>query len=342
MLETGALSPEVKKLFAQISKQSEEYKKIFKRIEYATNEFEQDRNNMTEELAQIRNDIANSVRNLEDYANKTISEFKEKTETTHTLFKDLDKIDKLKSELFDLRDDIKTQSIDLSNSLIEFNAKADKALEGTVSHIKTRLNNAIDEEVTKIEGRVVRRLIAFEKNQKVFERRILSIDANVKGEVKKLSGEIDLVYNNITEIKSDVATLMSSVMDKINYFNTEVPRISKLLDNAIAKMNDKLGKATISTSDSGNNVDNDYDGPIRDGEYDDSMFDFEAAPYGEPESNVQKKITDRELMEFIKEELELIEIKSDSVIKKNTLSIVLSIAALIGVITLLIIEVLSS
>ena len=64
MLETGALSPEVKKLFAQIAKQADEYNKIFKRIEFATNEFEQDRNNMTEELAQIRDDIANSVRNL--------------------------------------------------------------------------------------------------------------------------------------------------------------------------------------------------------------------------------------------------------------------------------------
>jgi predicted nucleic acid-binding Zn-ribbon protein len=341
MLETGALSPEVKKLFAQIAKQAEEYNKIFKRVEFATNEFEQDRTNMTQELAQIRDDIANSINNLETFATNTIDEFKEKTETTHTLFKDLDKIDKLKSELFDLRDEIRTQSIDLSNSLVEFNAKADKALEGTVSQIKTRLNNAIDEEVTKIEGRVVRRLIAFEKNQKVFERRILSIDANVKGELKKLSSEIDFVYNNITEIKSDVATIMSSVMEKINYFNTEVPRISKLLDNAIAKMNDKLGKGTIPSSTSSKSDNNDYDGPIHDGEYDDTMFDFEAAPYGEPESDGTKKMTDRELMEFIKEEIELLEIKNDTDGKKNTLAMILSIASLIGVITLLIIMIVS-
>jgi len=344
MLDTGALSPEVKKLFAQISKQAEEFNKVFKKIEYASSEFEDDRTNMTNELNQIRDDISKSITKLETFANETIEEFREKTETTHTLFKDLDKIDSLKNELFDLRDDIKTQSIDLSNSLIEFNSKADRVLDGTVNQIKTKLNNAIDEEVTKIEGRVVRRLVAFEKNQKIFERRILGIDASVKGEVKKLGGEIDFVYNNITEIKSDLATIMSSFMDKITHFESEVPRIAKLLDNAIAKMNDKLGKGGFSSGSSGGGGgglldDDDYDGPIHDGEVDDSMFDFDGAPYGEPDtsSSKEKKLTDRELMEYIKEEIDLIEAKSETDSKKNTLSMILSIAALVGVMTLIVI-----
>lgn len=338
MLDTGALSPEVKKLFALISKQADEFNKVFKKIEFASSEFENDRTNMTTELNQIREDISNSIKKLENYANQTIEEFREKTETTHILFKDLDKIDSLKNELFDLRDDIKTQSIDLSNSLIEFNSKADRVLDGTVVQIKTKLNNAIDEEVTKIEGRVVRRLIAFEKNQKIFERRILGIDATVKGEVKKLGGEIDFVYNNITEIKSDLATIMSSFMDKITHFESEVPRIAKLLDNAIAKMNDKLGKGGFSAGKSGGGLlDDDYDEPIHDGEVDDSMFDFDGAPYGEPDKNTkEKKLTDRELMEYIKEEIDLIEAKSEADSKKNTLSMILSIAALVGVMTLVV------
>ena len=82
MLETGALSPEVKKLFAQISKQSEEYSKVYRRVEFAINEFENDRNNMTQELVQIRDDVANSIKRLESFANETINEFREKTETT--------------------------------------------------------------------------------------------------------------------------------------------------------------------------------------------------------------------------------------------------------------------
>lgn len=338
MLETGALSPEVKKLFAQISKQSEEYSKIYRRIEFAANEFENDRNNMTEELAQIREDIANSIKKLESYANDTINEFREKTETTHTLYQDLDKIDKLKDELFELRDDIKTQSIDLSNSLIEFNAKADRSLVSTVNQIKTRLNNAIDEEVTKIEGRVVRRLMAFEKNQKIFERRILSIDSNVKAEFKKMAGEVDFVYGSITEIKSDVASLMQSMVEKMNHFETEVPRISKLLDNTIAKMNDRLGKGGMPggggrPSGGGGENEEDFE-PLSDGEYDDSMFDFDGTPYGEPE-NKDKKMSDRELMEFIKDEMDILESKSDSDSKKNTLSMILSISALVGVLTLI-------
>lgn len=339
MLDTGALSPEVKKLFALISKQADEFNKVFKKIEFASSEFENDRSNMTTELNQIREDISNSIKKLETYANHTIEEFKEKTETTHILFKDLDKIDSLKKELFDLRDDIKTQSIDLSNSLIEFNSKADRVLECTVGQIKTKLTNAIDDEVTKIEGRVVRRLVAFEKNQKIFERRILGIDATVKGEVKKLGGEIDFVYNNITEIKSDLATIMSSFMDKITHFEKEVPRIAKLLDNAIAKMNDKLGKGAISSGNStgGSLDDDDLDGPIHDGEIDDSMFDFDGAPYGEPDTNAkEKKLSDRELMEYIKEEIDLIEAKSDADSKKNTLSMILSISALVGVMTLVV------
>lgn len=340
MLETGALSPEVKKLFAQISKQAEDYSKIYRRIEFAANEFENDRTTMTEELAQIRDDVANSIKKLETYANDTITEFREKTETTHTLYQDLDKIDKLKDELFELRDDIKTQSIDLSNSLIEFNAKADRSLANTVNQIKTRLNNAIDEEVTKIEGRVVRRLMAFEKNQKIFERRILSIDANIKAEFKKMAGEVDFVYGNITEIKSDVATLMQSMIEKMNHLDTEVPRISKLLDNTIAKMNDRMGKGGFQgggggrPSGGGGGEDVEDFEPLSDGEYDDTMFDFDGTPYGEPE-HAEKKMSDRELMEYIKEELEIIESKSESDSKKNTLSMILSISALVGVLTLI-------
>lgn len=339
MLETGALSPEVKKLFAQISKQAEDYSKIYRRVEFAANEFENDRNNMTQELAQIRDDIANTIRRLETFANSTIEEFREKTESTHTLYQDLDKIDNLKNELFELRDDIKTQSIDLSNSLIEFNAKADKSLANTVNQIKTRLNNAIDEEVTKIEGRVVRRLLAFEKNQKIFERRILSIDANTKGELKRLGGEIDFVYGNITEIKSDVATIMQSVVDKMTHFESEVPRIAKLLDNTIAKMNDRLGKGGFAGSGGSGGGKSKSDGldefePITDGEFDDTMFDFGSAPYGAPD-NKEKKMSDRELMEFIKEELEVMEMKSEGDSKKNTLSMILSISALVGVLTLI-------
>lgn len=338
MLETGALSPEVKKLFAQISKQAEDYSKIYKRIEFAANEFENDRNNMTKELAQIRDDIANTIKRLETFANSTIEEFREKTESTHTLFQDLDKIDNLKNELFELRDDIKTQSIDLSNSLIEFNAKADKSLANTVNQIKTKLNNAIDEEVTKIEGRVVRRLLAFEKNQKIVERRILSIDANSKGELKRLGGEIDFVYGNISEIKSDVATIMQSVVDKMTFLDSEVPRIAKLLDNTIAKMNDSLGKGGFADTGEGGGKTksdglDDFE-PITDGEFDDTMFDFGSAPYGEPETK-EKKMTDRELMELIKEELDVLEFKSESNSKKNTLSMILSISALVGILTII-------
>lgn len=332
MLETGALSPEVKKLFAQISKQSEEYSKVYRRVEFAINEFENDRNNMTQELVQIRDDVANSIKRLESFANETINEFREKTETTHTLFKDLDKIDALKSELFELRDDIKTQSIDLSNSLIDFNAKADKSFNNTVHQIKTRLNNAIDEEVTKIEGRVVKRLLAFEKNQKIFERRILSIDANLKGDFKKLTGEVDFVYSNITEIKSDVASIMQTVLEKINHYDSEVPRISKLLDNAIAKMNDKLGKSGFSGSSQQNPADEFQ--PAPETEVDDTLFDFEASPYGEPEMK-EKRLSDRELMEYIKDEMDALETKNASDSKKNTISMVLSIVSLVGVITLI-------
>lgn len=46
-------------------------------------------------------------------------------------------------------------------------------------------------------------------------------------------------------------------------------------------------------------------------------------------------------MEFIKEEMELLEIKNDTDGKKNTLAMILSIASLIGVITLLIIMIVS-
>lgn len=348
MLDTTALSPEVKKLFADIAKQADGYKKAFQKLDSAIQQLNQDKEEHDTQLDQIKDDISQSIEKLETYANQSVNEFRKKTETTHKLFTELDKIDKLKTDLYDLKEEIKTQTIDLSNSLVDFNSKADKQLEGTISHIKTKLNNTIDDEVSKIENRVIRRLSAFEKNQKIFEKRILTIDSNSRAEIKKLAGEIDYVYNSITEIKSDIQNYFKQIIERIQHYDNELPRMSKLLDNTIAKMHHELGTPSSrpSYNQSEENFDA-YDGDKNeDGEeeeYDDSLFDFDNTPFGAVDDDTPKKakLSDRELMEKISEEYEEFETAIQNRKGLNTFSIILSSLSLAFVLIYIIINIIN-
>lgn len=358
MLDTGALSPEVKKLFAQIAKQAGEYDKAFRKIDAAVEEFAGQRERMNADLERIRNEISDSINELDKHARDTIQEFSEKTETTHTLFTELDKIDKLKLELFDLRDEIKSQSIDLSNSLVEFNAKADKELANTIALIRKKLENTLDEQVGKIETKLARRIAVFEKNQKIFETRIRTIDSNIRGDVKKLAGEIDFVYNSINEIKADVANYFKPLIEKVEEFDREVPRISKLLDNVAAKVKDRLGSIAdvkpidgeddeaqvenqLSTGEAKIKDDTPENYDAGDGNYDESSFDFNEGGYvtsddlHEERPDDVSKMNDSQFREYMQEELDAMEEKAIAEMRKGTISIALSVISLLGLLLVL-------
>ncbi len=65
MLDTGALSPEVKKLFAQVASHTENYKKAFARLEQAVDLFEVDREKVDQDISEVRTEIAASIKKLE-------------------------------------------------------------------------------------------------------------------------------------------------------------------------------------------------------------------------------------------------------------------------------------
>ena len=336
MLDTGALSPEVKKLFAQVATHAENYKRAFARLDQAVDSFEVDRQKVTQDIDDVRTEIRVSIKKLENYANKSVEEFKDKTEKTHSLFLELDKIDKLKLELYDLRDDIKNQTIDLSNSLVEFNTKADGQLEKTIGGIKGRLNKVLDEEITVIEQKVTRHLVNIDKNMKIFEKRIYMIDASVKGDVKKLAGEIDYVYNSITEIKADVSNYFKPLIQKVQELETEVPKITKTLDNLVAKVNDKLGSVAsapvasvseVKPSEVHAEMEENFD--AGEGNYDDSSFDFDT-PFGD--GGGEGEMSDHDLIQMLKDELETLTETGEADARKNMLALMMSIIAIVGVI----------
>lgn len=335
MLDTSALSPEVKKLFADIAKHADLYKKAFSKIDSALDQFETERNNHNQELAQIQDDISNSIDKLEKYANDSIEEFKEKTEKTHSLYLELDKIDRLKTDLFDLKEEIKSQTIDLSSSLIDFNAKADKLLERTISSIKTTLTHTIDEEVSKMESRVIRRLVAFEKNQKIFDKRIQNFDANSKAEIKKLSGEVDYAYSSITELKSDLQNYFKQIIDKINYFDSEIPRISKLLDNTVNNSSNNPFKNSELQDNYSKKMDDDSN-------YDDSLFNFEDTTFGEDENDNSQaassnsKLSNQQIIEKLQVEYEEFDRTVQDYKGRGLFSMILSIISLIGVLIVIV------
>ena len=345
MLDTGALSPEVKKLFAAISRQAEEYEKAFKSIDLAVAEFKDQKEDMNNDLSTIRSEISNSINSIDKFAKDTIQEFRDKIDATHSLYQELDKVDKLKLELYDLRDDVKSQSSDLSTSLIEFNTKADRELANTISFIRKKLENSLDDEISKIESKVARRIAAFEKNQKVFESRIRSIDTNIRSDVRKLAGEIDYAYNSITEMKADLANYIKPVLEKMDDYDQEIPRISQLLDNVAAKVKDRLGTIADAKAIEG---EDDYEAPSSsapkvdkpesydagDGNYDDS-FEFEENGYvtkedlEEVETNDPYKMSEKKYREHIQDEIQSMEDKAISEMRKGYISMVIAILALI-------------
>lgn len=342
MLETGALSPEVKKLFADIAKQSEQYGAVFKKIDKAVADFDQTKNSMEGQLGDVRGEVENAITELKNYANKSVNEFKEKTDKTYKLFLELDKIDKLKNDLFTIRDEIKTQSIDLSNSLVEFNAKADQRLESTINIIKTKLNNTIEEEISKIETKVARRLVNFEGNQKVFEKRIAGVDQAGKAAVSKLAGEVDYVYNSITEIKSDLSTYLESVVQKVEYFDEAIPKILEVLESFGSNIGDLRSQASQTTQvvqqQAVAPAPPPPPPPPNEEDFDDSLFDFESTTFGDGSDDPNRKLTDRELMEKIKEEFDDFDNRVHSQGNRQLISLSLGAISFIGLVILVVIQ----
>jgi len=364
MLDTSALSPDVKRLFAQVAKQAEQYKKSFDKIDTLSKQFLVDREEMMTELGETRENIASSIQRLEKYAMDTVDEFKEKVEITHRLYKELDKIDRLKSDLFDIREELKTQSLDVAKTITEFNMKAESAVERAIAQAKSTFDNSINKEIERIEGRVSRNLAKFENTQKLHERKLIAVDRSIKAEVKKLAGEIDYVYNSITEIKSDLANYFKSIIDKIQYFDEEVPRISNLLDNSIEKYNhkiDALGKGeSISTSDrivSKTAYDQEEmeteESPmfatptsvgVIEGEMDADLFTFgddNKKSKNKAIANKRRPKTTEEKVEDIQEELDDLDQKVMGASGRNIASFVMSMISLAGVLLVVLSQVLN-
>lgn len=345
MLDSRAISPEVKKLFADIAKQSEQYGAVFKRIDEVVSNFENTKSNMEGQLANVRNNIEKSILDLKDYARKTIHEFKDKTEKTHRLYLELDKIDKLKNDLFTIQDEIKTQSVDLSNSLVEFNAKADQRLESTINVIKQKIDYTIEEEVSKIETKVARRLVNFEGNQKVFEKKISAVDQNSKTAMNKLSGEVDYVYNSITEIKSDLNNYLESTAERIDYFEQAIPKILEMLEKVEnIDMRPQAAPQPMSPIEQAMNGGRPVETPPppleAQEDFDDSLFDFDSTTFGDGMDDPNRRLTDRELMEKIKEEFDDFEARVNSQGSRQLIGLSLGGISFVGLIILVIIRML--
>lgn len=363
MLETGALSPDVKRLFGQVAKQSEQYKKSFEKIDNLIKQFHVDREEMLGELESTRENIASSIKKLEKYSMDTVDEFKEKVELTHRLYKELDKIDRLKSDLFEIREELKAQSLDVAKTITEFNMKAESAVERAIGQAKTTFDNSINKEMERIEGRVSRSLAKFDNTQKLHERRLISVDRGIKAEVKKLAGELDYVYSSITEIKADLANYFKSIIDKIQYFDEEVPRISNLLENSIEKYNhkiDSLSQGGIPSSESRQErTFEDYDDEekeetpmfspntsvgVIEGEMDSDLFTFdEDVPLSKKRKTHSKKIkprTTEEKVVEIEDDLSELEDRISSSSGRNIASFIMSMISLAGLLLVVLSQVL--
>jgi|GEM_PF-2712923 len=362
MLETGALSPDVKRLFGQVAKQSEQYKKSFEKIDNLIKQFHVDREEMLGELETTRENIASSIKKLEKYSMDTVDEFKEKVELTHRLYKELDKIDRLKSDLFEIREELKAQSLDVAKTITEFNMKAESAVERAIGQAKTTFDNSINKEMERIEGRVSRSLAKFDNTQKLHERRLISVDRGIKAEVKKLAGELDYVYSSITEIKADLANYFKSIIDKIQYFDEEVPRISNLLENSIEKYNhkiDTLSKGGIPAHETRQErTFEDYDeieeetpmfSPntsvgVIEGEMDSDLFTFdEDTPPSKRSKTPAKKIkprTTEEKVVDLEDDLSELEDRISSSSGRNIASFIMSMISLAGLLLVVLSQVL--
>jgi len=209
MEDTKALSPEVKGLIETIRNQAKEYSKAFEFLEIEKKEFERERNYFVNMAKKIRDDIDSQFIDIHKNIDETLGLIEFKTEQTTKIFDSLNEVMDLKNSLIQLNEHLKNQSLELDNLIIKTHTKSGVELENAIVQTKHKVEKELETLSSKLEIRVTLKL-------KQVESKLLSLENKIWALADKMTRDSSRMYEDIDNINEAVTSIRYAQKEQPN------------------------------------------------------------------------------------------------------------------------------
>jgi hypothetical protein len=304
MLESKAISPEVKGLFETIRSQAKEYAIAFQTLDNSVKEFYSIKESLSKLSEQLKIQVDNSIIDLNKHVTDTLSYIETKTDKTIKIYDDLQSIRDFKDLLSEFYESIKKKSVEYDSTLQSIRAKADVEMELIISNIKNRIEKEVENETQKSEMRIVLKLRQMESKLLAYDQKLWSLNENQSREFKNILDEIDLLRNYVQSYKQATDEVRKKFETHFSQIETEISKKMEYFRSLV------------------------------------SSFESEIKSNGFGKYNDEQKLNNKNLeksFEFINISLKNLNNKIDIIQRKNNLPLILSIISITGLIILFII-----
>ncbi len=200
MLETKALSPEVKELFQLITSQADDYSKAFENLNQKISEFNntiESLNNykdyFTKEFTQLSKDTKLDV-------NAILKELEYKLDRVTLIHDNLENIYAFKYSLFQLSEKLKKQYNSADTIIEAFKSKSEADLESTLTYLKFKLEKEIEYVSHRYEARIDLKVKRLESQLLNYDQKFISIVDYQNKEFKSIKDDVDSLRYKVNKL----------------------------------------------------------------------------------------------------------------------------------------------
>ena len=304
MLDSKAISPEVKGLFETVHLQAKEYARAFQELEQSMHEFKLLSDALLKLKEQLKEQVDNAISELNKQFNDSLSFIENKTDKAIKIYEDLQSIRDFRDSLSEIHDKLKKQTVEFDSYLQSIRAKADVELELLISNIKGKIEKEVESETQKSEMRIALKLRQMDSKLIAYDQKLWSLNENQSREYKSIIDEIEIIRNNLQNYRQAIEEVRKKIESQFTQTEKDISQKIRFFESLINSFNSEYR-----TAGSGRLSENEA---------------------------ISQKALEKEI-EYHDIDLKNINNRLDELYKKINLPIVISIISIIGFVILLII-----
>ncbi len=318
MEETKAISPEVRGLFDTIRSQAKEYEKAFKYIEIERIKLEQQRSAVEHMMDEIRNEVNYTTLKLNQKVQESLKFIESRTEKTIKIYDNLENIVDLRDSLTQLHTLVKKQVSEVENflkleipkTIKEFDillksvkSKSELELDNILNNFRQKMEKYLEAETMKLDQKNAMKFKQIESRVAAFELKVNNVSDAYNNDFKELMDEFAGIRNKVTSVTYRGDEIYNDIRNRIG--------------SQMEGMNQKREQLTQIIGE----LENDRQNYAR-------LLELNKSSIGAVESSIYR-LSSR-ILEY--------ENQSGNFQKKQNLAFAFSVASLIGVLIILLLE----
>lgn len=229
MLDTRALSPEIKKLLEVVRNQAKEYILAFDILSKEIQAIEQEKRQIHDLAQSLSNKVESLVTNAEDAVAITLSKFHETTKDLPALHENMTKIVQLRDNLVNSSRDIDKQISELNRAILEFKGYSEREIASTIKELSSQINEEFEKEAQKIDARINIKVKQLEAKFPSYDARMVQMSDLLNKELRQFGKELDTVSKRNKDTTAFKEELMKEVFIQFQELeDTLAPKIENL------------------------------------------------------------------------------------------------------------------